>query len=182
MTPEKVHEMARKHWSYISDWNDKIVVQNIDELNEKGILSPRCYVLSYSYLSNNYDTLMACMPDDALSSPQKIEAIYDALQIIEKNAYYTMLCMIFVSEGTYINDGEETCFLMISFEDRIRGWKHIYTFDKISSINDDKTSSLTITNFKKSEHASASTHIPVLQKMSHIIHPNYHDAKCTIYN
>lgn len=177
-----VYAITEKHDMQVAAWYDKILRETLEEIFHEGYLIPRCYAYSFNFNRGEYSTMVIRMDEDSLSNPIKNDKSYRSLQVIEKGVDGTLLGIMFVSEGTDSRDPENPSgFMVVSFEDRIRGWKKVYRLTKQSLIGE-RESSMQITDLQYDEETSYSTNIPMLEKFSHILRPNYSDHRDTVYN
>lgn len=182
MTSGYAFTMARKHDTQVAAWYNKILREALEEIFEHGYVLPRCHAYSFNYNRGEYATLTISMDADSLSNPIKNEQSYHSLQVIEKGVDGALLGIMFISEGTDSSDPENPVgFLVVSFEDRIRGWKKVYRLTKEHLI-DQHDSTVKVTDLQYDEEASFSTNIPMLEKYSHILRPNYSDHRDLVYN
>jgi hypothetical protein len=177
-------KIARQHYNYVGMWYDNICLKTLEVLNKQGYHDPTLYACSYNYNTGEYATTLITMEADALSNPERQDFTLNCLKTIEKNCDFTLLGIVFVSEGTTKMDeeGNRDGFLVITFEDKIKGWKKVYQLKKQIIILDGGKTSLKIEDLFYDEEKSTNYHSVMLERFAHILRPNYYDKTDLVYN
>lgn len=184
MTATEVYQLALQHTSHVDMWHDRIGQEAFDTLIKQGYFDPKCYALSYSFTTGEYSTTIVTLEPDAIVDPERNEATYQALRSIEKNVNHTLICIIFISEGSVKNDELDSNhgFLIITFEDKVSGWKKVYRLVKRSALDELGNFRYNIESVVYDDNISINHNVPMLEKFSHILRPNYYNKFDAVYN
>lgn len=184
MTQYEVLRIAQQHYNHVGRWHDSIVMKTLEKLNKDGFHDPILFACSYNYRTGEYATSVITMDDDALSNPDKHDHTFGYLQNIEKSCDFNFIGIVFVSEGTVKTDelGNRDGFLLIAFEDKIKGWKKVYQLKKQAVIMEKGQIGYQVKDLFYDKNLSEGTDNVMLEKFTHILRPNYYDKKDTVYN
>jgi hypothetical protein len=184
MTSVEIYQLAQQHTKQVDMWHDRLGQDAFDTLIKQGYFDPKCYALSYSFITGEYSTTTIAMEPDAISDPERNEATYQCLKSIEKNVNHTLICIIFISEGSVKNDELDTNhgFIIITFENKVSGWKKVYRLVKRSALDTQGNFRYDIESVVYDDNISINHNVPMLEKFSHILRPNYYNKLDPVYN
>lgn len=184
MAPEQALKLAKQHFNIVGRWHDSVLMKALELLNTQGYHDPMLYAYSYSYFTGEYATTIINMDTDALSNPKKHEDTFRYLQNIEKSCDYSLLGIMFISEGTIKTDedGNRDGFLVITFEDKIKGWKKVYQLKKQTVIMEGGKAGLLVKDLFYDKALSEGHENVMLEKFAHILRPNHYDKTDAVYN
>lgn len=180
----ELYDKIVKRQQYVSAWYDEIVINTLTTIKRQGFIDPRCYVLYFIFGTEEYTTTIIDLEPDSLYNPDNNQNTYLFLRALEKSVGGTIVGMAFISEGSKPTgeEGDRQGFLLLSFEDKVNGFKSIYKLQKKHEISADGPT-LRLESMDFDEQQTKKRGIPQIEKFTHILRNNYFDQESLdIYN
>lgn len=182
---ETLYKLYEQAETQVQVFHDKAVNEVLKEIYDIGYIDPRCYVFYRDYEQSEFGTMVIRIGKGSLADPVQNEEYLAILRSLYFRINNPVICTLFASEGTIPNkqiEGDRDSFLLMSFEDGVRGWKSIYRTEKVTMVNADFTTSVRLASIRYDDYLSHNIRSVEVERFSHILRPNWSDPKEGIYN